>query len=285
MKEYNAQSTYLEVLSWASSFLKSAGVEESVAKWLMLERFAMTQTDFIINRNNPMPKERYSLYVNDIQKAAKHYPPQYIVGHEWFYDNQFLVTPDTLIPRPETEEWFDQYIHQLPEKSLTVADIGTGSGVLGITHKLIRPQDEVILTDISEAALEVAQQNANQLGADVTFYRGAVLKPLIENGIKLDLLISNPPYISEDEWEEMDESVRTFEPKNALFANNNGLAIYEKLLRQSSKVVSCNSTILLEIGYLQAEAVKRLTYAIYPQASVEILTDINGLDRVVKVIV
>ena len=285
MTAYNRLSTYFELLNWGKSYLKDSDIDKDIARWLMQERFNLSQTDLIIKRQDVMPEEEKNQYLQDLEKAKNHYPPQYIVGREWFYNRVFKVTESTLIPRPETEEWFDRYIKDLPDKSLTVVDVGTGSGVLGISHKLMRPQDSVVLTDISPGALSVAKENAKMLGADVTFLEGDTLEPLIEKNISVDLLVSNPPYISEDEWDEMDQSVRTYEPKSALFAQNNGLAIYERLFNQSSMILSPNSTLLLEIGYKQSNAVKKIVRQYYPQAVVETLTDVNGLDRVIKVIV
>lgn len=285
MKVFNTPATYLEVLQWASSFLESAEVEPHIAKWLLFERFNLTQTDFVIKRKDIMPTDDVKQYQADIERAAEHYPPQYIVGHEWFYNRPFKVTEVTLIPRPETEEWVDRYLKELPDEPLVVADIGTGTGAIGITHKLERENDEVLITDISAAALAVAEENAQALQAEVRPILGDGLKPLIAEGIKLDVLISNPPYISESEWDLMDKSVRSYEPKSALFAQNNGLAIYEQLLNDASKVVRDKGIILLEIGFNQAEAVKAIILQIYPQACVEIWTDFNGLDRVVKAIV
>lgn len=283
MEMFDTLTTYLELLNWGKDYLSGQEVDEDVARWLMLERLEMSHTDFIIQRNKTIPESDKEQYYQDIKKASNHYPPQYIVGREWFYGYAFQVNEATLIPRPETEEWFDRYIKALPDKKLTVVDVGTGSGVIGITHKLLRPQDTVILTDISKAALDVAKSNAQHLGADVLLLEGDTLEPLISRNISVDLLISNPPYISESEWNEMDHSVRTFEPKNALFATSNGLAIYERLLKQSSIVLSHNSSILLEIGYKQSEAVKKIIRQYYPQSDVELWTDVNGLDRVVKI--
>lgn len=284
MKVPNSKS-YLEVLNWASSFLQDQGVDKSVAWWLLRERFNLSQTDFVIQRNKPMPESDYQQFLADIERASNHYPPQYILGHEWFYDRVFKVTPDTLIPRPETEEWFDYYIKKLGPETLRVIDVGTGSGVLAISHKLERPDDQVYASDISKATLEVAKSNAQALGAEVTFIQGDLLQPFIDQNLEVDLIISNPPYIGVEEWEDMDESVRQYEPKEALFAENKGLAIYQKLISQSSKLVSSKGMILLEIGYKQAESVQALLLETYPHAQVKVWTDFNGLDRLVAAIV
>lgn len=285
MKASNGHDTYLEVQNWASSFLGQVGVDEQVARWLMRELLDLTPTDLVLKRNQPMPDSDRHQYEVAVKKAATHYPAQYIVGHEWFLDHKFKVSPDTLIPRPETEEWVDRYLRDLPDRPLTVVDVGTGTGAIGISHKLARPDDQVILTDLSPAALDVAKENAKNLGADVQFLGGSTLEPLIDRGIKVDLLVSNPPYISDDEWDLMDKSVQKYEPKSALFADNQGLAIYDKLLNESSRVVKDNGTILLEIGFNQAEAVKAILSRLYPQAYVKTWTDFNGLDRLIRAVV
>lgn len=282
MKVYSNHSTYQEVLNWASSFLDQRGIADHLAKWLMMERFDMTQTDLVINYKHLMPERDFKQYLKDINLAANHYPVQYIVGHEWFYGHKFKVNQDTLIPRPETEEWVDRYLKQLPDRPLNVVDIGTGSGAIGISHKLARPLDSVILTDISEGALKVARENAQKLGAKVEFLQGSTLEPLQKRNRQVDLLISNPPYISKDEWDLMDKSVQEFEPKTALFASNQGLSIYEKLLKESPTVMNDEGCILLEIGFSQSNPVKQLISQVYPQATVETWTDFNGLNRLVK---
>lgn len=282
MKVYSNHSTYQEVLNWASSFLDQRGIADHLAKWLMMERFDMTQTDLVINYKHLMPERDFNQYLKDINLAANHYPVQYIVGHEWFYGHKFKVNQDTLIPRPETEEWVDRYLKQLPDRPLNVVDIGTGSGAIGISHKLARPLDSVILTDISEGALKVARENAQKLGAKVEFLQGSTLEPLQKKNRQVDLLISNPPYISKDEWDLMDKSVQEFEPKTALFASNQGLSIYEKLLKESPTVMNDEGCILLEIGFSQSNPVKQLISQVYPQATVETWTDFNGLNRLVK---
>lgn len=206
---------------------------------------------------------------------------QQIVGHEWFYDRKFKVTKDTLIPRPETEEWLDRVLRMLPKKTLKVLDIGTGTGVLAITHKLERPEDKVTATDISKEALTVAEKNAKQLGADITFKQGDLFEPVADQ--TFDVILCNPPYIGEDELNVMDQSVIDHEPKSALFAEDNGLAIYYKISYTIPKYLNPNAQIFLEIGYKQGEKVAEIFQKALPQASIEIWKDFSGLDRVIAI--
>jgi len=278
--DFEQAQTFKEVLDWASSFLERNDKEISGAKWLMKERFDLTQTDLIVNGNNKISKEQKKQYKQDIEQFKEGYPPQYIVGHEWFYDRKFKVNESTLVPRPETEEWFDRYIEMLPDAPLTVVDIGTGTGVLAISHKLERPQDEVLATDISKNALEVAKENARNLKSEVEFLQGDLLKPL--KGKTFDLILSNPPYIGSDEWKEMDKSVRVHEPKEALFAKDAGYEIYKQLAERLPKFLNTGGTLIMEIGYRQGERVKDIFSEKF-DAHITIWKDMKGMDRAIIV--
>lgn len=271
-------STYGEVLNRASFFLDKNNINPHIAQWLMKERFSLSLTDLLVKQRREMREDDKVIYIDDILEAVKGKPAQYIVGHEWFYDRKFNVTPETLIPRPETEEWFDYYIKKLPDKPLRVLDIGTGSGVLAISHKLERPHDDVTAVDINEDTLTVAGQNANRLNAAVHFKKSDMAKGV--DGT-FDLIISNPPYIGEEEMAEMDASVLTFEPKEALFAENEGLYFYEELARSLPERLNEKGMIILEIGYKQGPAVKALFTETFSDASIEIWKDFNKHDRVV----
>ncbi|WP_347300082.1 peptide chain release factor N(5)-glutamine methyltransferase [Dolosigranulum savutiense] len=280
-----AAITYRELLDWGASFLKRYDIEEAVARWLLFERLGWTLTDFVRQSEQVVETGVRQQFEQDIKQAATHYPPQYIVGHEWFMDYPFKVTEATLIPRPETEAWFSQYVEQLPDRSLTVVDVGTGSGVLAICHKLARPQDTVWAVDISEAALAVARENATHLGTEIQFLCGDLLKPFIESNEdrEIDLIVSNPPYIGAEEWDDMDQSVREFEPKLALFAANQGLALYRQLAKQAAQLLSESGQLIVEIGFRQGEAVQKIMQTSFPHRIVNIGQDFNGLDRLVHV--
>ena len=161
-----------------------------------------------------------------------------------------------------------------------VVDIGTGSGNLPIMIKHLAPSTEVFATDISLEALQVARANAAEHEVDVEFLEGNTLEPLIEQGIKVDGLISNPPYISEDELEVMGESVNRYEPQIALFAEDRGLAIYHKILKELPQVLNPEALVTFEIGYQQGERITQLIHALYPWLNVEVVQDINGNERI-----
>ena len=238
--------TYREVLSWASSFLEEQGVEGHSILYVLLGRKNWRKTDWLLNWHKEMPESEQQQLQQDVKQLAAHYPAQYILGFEEFYGHRLKVTEATLIPRPETEELVALCLETCPDEPLYVVDVGTGTGAIGISLKLERPTWEVAVVDLSPAALKVAQENAETLNAPLSFYEGDTLAPINQ---PIDILISNPPYIAADEWSVMDESVRTFEPKMALFAEEEGLAIYQKLAQQAKEKLKPSGKIFLEIGF------------------------------------
>lgn len=274
-------STYFEVLNKAFTFLEKEDASSFVAEWLMRERLGWDKTELIKHYSKEMPINEIEQFERDVNFFLSGQPIQQIIGHEWFYGRKFKVNKHTLIPRPETEEWFDRVQEILPQKKLKVLDIGTGTGVLALSHKLERPEDEVVATDISEQALEIAKINAERLKADITFKKGNLTEPVSNDSF--DVVVCNPPYISEDEIDLMDESVIRFEPSTALFALDDGLEIYKNLAKSIGKILSDNAFIFLEIGYAQGEAVKTIFQEKFPTAKIEIWQDYNQLDRVVAI--
>lgn len=273
--------TYYEVLDRASSFLRELNHSSFVAEWLMRERLDWSKTELVMQYRNVMPVSELKQFERDFEEFLKGLPMQQIIGHEWFYNRKFKVTEDTLIPRPETEEWLEQVLTDLPQEPLSIVDIGTGTGIIGLTVKLERPADDVTITDISKEALDVAKENAQVLGAEITAELGDLFDPLV--GKKFDAIISNPPYISEAEINVMDQSVLDYEPKSALFADEDGLAIYKRMAESIEKYLKPNGRIYLEIGYQQGDSVSRLFKNAFPDAKVTVWQDFNQLDRVVAV--
>ena len=279
--ENNPSPTYYEVLERASSFLKEIRHSSFVAEWLMRERLNWSKTELILNYKNEMPMEEIKQFDKDFKEFLKGKPMQQIIGHEWYYDRKFKVTKNTLIPRPETEEWQDQVLKELSQKPLKVLDIGTGTGILAITHKLERPDDQVTATDIKVDALAGAKENAENLKSDITFKQGDLLEPVA--GEQFDLVLCNPPYISQNEIEVMDQTVLDYEPKDALFAEDDGLEIYKAIAQSIKNYLTTGATLFFEIGYQQGEKVTNIFKQVFPKATIEVWQDFNQLDRVVAI--
>jgi release factor glutamine methyltransferase len=179
-------------------------------------------------------------------------PLAYILGYREFYGRVFAVNPDVLIPRQDTEILVEVALTQTAQ---TILDIGTGSGCIAVTLQLECPHWAVTATDISLRALNVAERNAESLGATIDFVTGDLLTPLV--GRCFDLIVSNPPYIDPGDPDVADE-VRRFEPASALFAEEDGLAIYRRLAETAQSYLTSNGIVLLEVGHRQSESVRDL---------------------------
>lgn len=273
--------TYREVLQRASSFLEAQGQSGHDILYVFLQRKQWTNTQWLLAMNDLISEADEAQVAADLAALQQHLPPQYLIGSEEFYGRRFKVTEATLIPRPETEELVQLCLTENPTSPLHVVDIGTGTGAIAISLKKERPNWQVAAVDISEAALAVAEENAMSLSAEVAFYLGSILAPVADQ--QFDVIISNPPYISQTEWELMDESVRTYEPKTALFAEDDGLAIYQQLAKEAPAVLKPQGKIYLEIGFQQGPAVAALFQGVFPEKRIRVLKDMFGNPRMVVV--
>lgn len=199
----------------------------------------------------------------------KSMPIQYAIGSVPFLDLEILVEPPTLIPRPETEEMCAHLIEnliKLNNQQLNILDIGTGSGCIALSLAKAFPDAQVYATDIADTALGLTSRNAQHNKIDnVTIIRSNIFNN-IPKGVLFDIIVSNPPYVSPQEWEELDDSVAQWEDRNALIAQNEGLAIFERIVKQAPDFLRENKEmerlnipqLVLEIGHKQGSAVSRL---------------------------
>lgn len=279
-----ANPTILEAQQWASSYFKDhlQTPDPQLAELLMEDLFQWTRTKVLMQRRDNLTETQWKGYQKAVSDIVSGRPEQYVVGRAPFFGRSFHVTPAVLIPRLETEELVEWVLADNASDAVkSVLDVGTGSGVLAISLALERPTWQVTGTDISSAAVTVATQNAVQLNADVTWATGDLF-----GGVKqqqFDLIVSNPPYISETERPLMDQSVLDFEPDLALFADNDGLAIYQRLADQLAQHLTPRGQAYFEIGFAQGPAVVSLMKQALPGAEVSLKRDINGHDRMVRV--
>ena len=274
---------YKEKFAEAKTIAINEGFESTRAEWLFLDVFGWSKTDYLIHKDEQMSLTSINKLDKALDRMVTGEPIQYIVGFQSFYGYQFKVNQHCLIPRPETEEVMLHFL-ELCKKTDTIADIGTGSGAIAITLKLLQPELNVIATDLYEDALSVAKQNASHYHQNIQFFFFFSLKPLIEKDIKLDGLISNPPYIGHSEIIDMESTVLNYEPHHALFAEKNGFAIYESILEDLPFVMKQGGHVVFEIGYQQGDILKRMVQDLYPEKEVEIFKDINGNQRILSII-
>jgi len=274
-----------EVLSWASSFLKKHQCEERIGEYLLQHYLGLSRSAFYANMHEVIPPEIVQRLKKDLKAhVTTGIPLQHLTGMEYFFDRPFLVNKHVLIPRPETEELVNHVLHIIAQtyfdKPITIADIGTGSGVIGITLALHLPQATLYATDISTKALSVAKENANRLQAPVHFLHGDYLQPLIMKQQSVHIIVSNPPYVAPSEAQTLSKTVK-HDPDIALFATEKGTAAYRIIVEQSKYVLKPSGIIAFEIGYKQAKIVRSIIKKVYPTSDVYVLKDINGKDRIV----
>ncbi|HLS20076.1 MAG TPA: peptide chain release factor N(5)-glutamine methyltransferase [Bacillota bacterium] len=270
-----------EVLKRASLFLQQNKCESQVAEILLRHFLQVSRAQFYANMQEvvaPEITERFWEAIN--RHVTTRIPVQHLTGYEYFYGRKFHVNEHVLIPRPETEQLVEHVINKVHKTPLSIVDLGTGSGVIAITLALELKRAKVYATDISEEALHVAKKNAHKHCADVRFMLGDFATPLIEKNIMTQIIVSNPPYIAYDEKDTLSQTVK-YDPELALFAANDGLAAYNKIIEQSKKIIAKNGILAFEIGYQQGEAVQKLIKKSYPHSSVKVYQDINGHDRIV----
>ncbi len=281
------QIKIFEALKWASSFLKKYERDENAGELLLRSILGMSRASLFAEQRMILAEEARQKFEAAVKEHAAGRPVQHILGYEEFYGRQFLVNEHVLIPRPETEELILAVLERIDKHfgplstGLKAADIGTGSGAIAISLKLERPGLDVAATDISPDALVMARKNADLLGADIDFLQGDLLVPLMDKAMKWDIVLSNPPYIPDEEEQELSEVVRDHEPHGALFGGADGLNFYRRFAKDLPKVVNEKALIGFEIGAGQGKAVANLMMEAFPQGTTEIINDINGKDRIV----
>lgn len=273
--------TYREVLKIAQEQCEKEGIIAQSAVFLLLELSEMESHNLYYEYDNEMDDELNKRFQEALQRLLKQEPLQHILGYEYFYGYKFKVNEDVLIPRPETEELvanvladYDEYFHG--QKVCTI-DVGSGSGAIAISLKKEEDNLQMYASDISEKAVVVAKENAQALGVDVTFLVGDMLQPFIDANIKVDILVSNPPYIPVEE--QMEKSVVDFEPHVALFGGEDGLKFYRMIFENAHKVIKEKAILAFEMGYNQKEAMEEEARKYFPTDRMETVKDLNGKNR------
>ena len=221
---------------------------------------------------------------NALRRLSNSEPWQYIIGKEWFYDIEFKVTADTLIPRPETEELVHLILKSHKDKNLKVLDIGTGSGCIPIALKLNRPTWNVAACDISEKALEVAKENATNYQLEIRFYQDDILQSVKTVDEKLDIIVSNPPYIPIEEKDLMRNNVLMYEPHTALFVENKQpLIFYEKIAQFAKSHLKDGGHLYFELNEYNAPRVQDLLETLGFK-DIQIHIDLMGKQRMLSAI-
>ena len=267
-----------DVLADYEKQLEAVGEEPEALSFVYRGLKQWNLTDFVLQLRQEVSEEDEKLLAYVFSQLKNHQPAQYILGYEDFHGLRFKVDERVLIPRPETEELVDLILAENPNSELKVLDIGTGSGAISLSLKKSRPLWQVTASDLSADALILAKENSKLNQVDIDFVQSDVFENI--SGI-FDIIVSNPPYISKNDKNEVGINVLTSEPKMALFADEDGLAIYRQIIEDVTKYLTPKGKLYFEIGYKQGQDLKKLLSQHFPDKHVRVLKDQFGQDRMV----
>ena len=269
-----------QAITKACLLLRRQGKEESLARFLLMYMLDESPQLFSNSLSEKLSKENEEKYFSLIEEHIKEdVPLSHLVGFEYFYDRKFKVTKHVLSPRMETEELIYkvvEYVKATKKNNLKILDLCTGSGIIAITLKkeLDQFSIDVVASDISQEAIKVAKENAQFHDATIKFIQSDIFDNIDD---KFDVIISNPPYIDHKDKVTMQDNVLKYDPHLALFAEEEGMYFYRKIIEQANNYLNDNGVIFFEIGYDQKEKIIKL--ADMNGYSAEVYKDINGRDR------
>lgn len=270
--------TLREAFALGKDLLKQTGIEEyETDAWLLLEgACGCTRNDYYLRGNVPLTEEQETLWREYLERRVRRIPVQHILGVQDFMGLTFLVTPDVLCPRQDTEVLVEEALKHI-EPGSHILDLCTGSGCILISLLKYAGNCTGTGADLSEKALKVAAENAKSLGVECTLLHSDLFEN-IEG--RFDVIVSNPPYIATKEIESLMPEVRDMEPRMALDGREDGLFFYREIIRESRRYLTPEGWLLFEIGYNQGENVSKMMKSA-GFGKVQVIKDLAGLDRVV----
>ena len=278
-------STYNQLIHLYRQKMKEKELPPETVKAFLFELCNDYGVNLYMDIDKEMKKEVEDAFVSGMERILKGEPMNYVLGYSYFYGYRFIVNDGVLIPRPETEELvgliLGEYDRHYEGRKIRLCDVGTGSGAIAIALKKEEDRLEVYASDISKEALAVAEQNAQNNSCDIHFLEGSMLDPYIEEGIRVDILVSNPPYIKTVET--IEDSVYDYEPHVALFGGKDGLFFYRQILENAAQILEPNGLIFFEMGYDLKDSLSELAKACLPHARISVFKDINGKDRMMMI--
>jgi release factor glutamine methyltransferase len=278
-----------EALQSTTQTLRRAGIADASveAELLLGHVLGMSKTQLYTEPERSLTSVEAEHLCHLVRRRLDHEPAAYILGHCEFYGIDFYIDYHTFIPRPETELLVEKAVELAQrishgEEQITVADIGTGCGAIAISLALALPQAKIYATDISASALQVAEINCRRHGVNgrAQLLQGNLLEPLPQ---PVDMIVANLPYIKGCEFGDLSPEIRDYEPIMALASGKDGLDKIQQMLEWMPGKLSHGACFLLEIGQGQGEMVTSLIKSYFPQASIELISDLGGIERVVEV--
>ena len=278
-------STYNQLIHKYKKQLIEKGQYAEVARAFLFELCNEENVNLYMDLDKPALNKIEEKYEAGMLRIMNNEPMNYVLGYSYFYGYKMIVNDDVLIPRYETEELvgliLNRYDRYFKGQKINLCDVGTGSGAIAIALKKEEDNLNVYASDISKEAIEVAKQNAINNDCNIAFMVGSMLDPYIEKGIKVDILVSNPPYIKQDEV--LESSVVDYEPHVALFGGDDGLKFYRLIFESAHLIVAENGLLFFEMGYDQKENLTALARQYFKNAQIEVFKDINNKDRMLMI--
>jgi len=277
-------TTISSALDWGRTLLRDMSDTHMMDVRLLLGAALDVKQEYLIQvPERTLTPQQTSDFQEMVGQRAQGEPLAYLLGKQMFYDIEVCVTPDVLIPRPETELLVEKAIAFAKGKGTVIVDVGAGSGIIALALAKHLPTAQVTGIDLSSAALEVARCNSEHMGLSdrIRWLRGNLLQPLLESGETADLIVANLPYIPTDEMLKLD--VSKHEPIVALDGGTDGLDVIRRFMQNAPKVLREGGLILMEIGSGQGQAVKTIAEAAFPDAVVQVSADLAGHERIVSV--
>jgi release factor glutamine methyltransferase len=284
------QATLGEVIAEARRLLERVGIESAgqEALWIVEHALRLPAHHVVTDRDRLLSPAELVAVRGLVKRRVAREPLQYILGTQEFCGLEFDVNQAVLIPRPETELLVEYVAQRISaEREATIVDVCTGSGCIAVALARLRPRARVIATDLSKPSLNIARQNAvrHAVGERITWLAGDLLGALAGQELEkqVDVIVSNPPYITETEWLALQPEVRLFEPCAALVAGPQGTELHERLLREADRYLSPTGALIMEIGAGQAPAMRRIIERMAEYRFHRLIYDEAGLERVVIV--
>src|SRR5262245_41804058 len=279
-------ATIAEALKEAGERLRAASVPNDLldAQTLLAEALCKDRTYLIINFNQQLSEDILSAFRAMIDRRAAGEPLQYITGRQEFFGLDFEVTPDVLIPRPETELIVEEAIRIVQQEGVSrpvIVDVGAGSGCIAVALARELGDARLVASDVSEPALRVARRNAARhgVGGRVDFVAADLLDAFAEEEFA-DFILSNPPYVSEEEMPSLQREVRDWEPRLALTDSNDGLSLYRSLLKDAPSRLRAGGHLICEMGYTQSEKISNMIdHQVWGAG--RLLDDLQGIPRTI----
>lgn len=292
MDEKIKRWTILNLIDWTADYLKEKGFQNArlTAERLLIAVLKWKRVDLYLNFERPMSTDELSNFKALLKRRLAHEPLQYILGETEFMSLPFKVAPGVLIPRPETELLVERVINTYKsvyrnEQEIDVLDIGTGSGNIAISVARNLLNSHVWAIDISEEALKIAQENAvlNDVSDRIVFKRSDLTKvDAFADLAKYNIVVSNPPYVSQEEYENLPPEIKEYEPKSALWAGEDGLIYYKALENKLRQICKENAYIILELGADMGESVLEL-FSSKVYSDRQIFNDLADKPRLIQI--